>query len=53
MATAEWASALAGVGLGSRVGHRRRAGQHRLQRVDRGGQHLVLDLDEVEGFLRD
>jgi len=26
-----------------------RAGRHGLERIDRSGQHLVLDLDEVEG----
>jgi hypothetical protein len=37
----------------SRIRHRWRPDQHRLERVDRRGQHLVLDLDEVERFLGD
>ena len=44
---------LAGVRLGPRVRHRRRAGLHRQERVDRDRQHLVLDLDQVERFLGD
>ena len=44
---------LAGVGLGPRIRHRWRPDQHRLERVDRRGQHLVLDLDQVERLLGD
>ena len=44
---------LAGVGLGARVRHRRRAGLHRQQRVDGDREHLVLDLDQVQRFLGD
>ena len=44
---------LARVGLGARLGHRRRAGLHGLERIDGGGQDVVLDLDQVERLLGD
>ena len=44
---------LAGVGLGALVGHARRVRLHRLERVDGGRQHLVLDLDQVERLVGD
>ena len=44
---------LAGVGLGALVGDARRAGLHRLDRVDGDRQRLVLDLDQVERLVGD
>ena len=41
------------IGLGSGFGDGRRSRLHGLERIDGGGQHLVADIDEIEGFLGD